>query len=197
MEEGVGHLHAVGDGVDDLLAHGHVLAVRQIVLRPHADLLQHEVELLAVELAVGPVEGRVLGGEFGQTLLGHAELHLACLLVEHGAGDELPQHLLLDAERLGLLLGQALAEALRKRCHLAVIGQAVFGRRDRRAAGGDDRVARASRDPARNAPDGEAHHEDAEQDSGGPVSGGLAKGVEHVSVRVWRRSCRLCGSAGQ
>ena len=86
-------------------------AVGEIVLRPHADLAQHIVELLAVEAAVRALEGRVLGRQRGEAVLGKAEPHLARLLVEHGAGHELRQHLVVEAERLRLLARQALAEA--------------------------------------------------------------------------------------
>ena len=103
----------VRDGLDDLLADGDLRAVLQIVVRAHADLAQRIFELLAVEAAVRSLEGRIVHGQRGQLVLGQAEAEFAGLLVEHGAGDQLRQHLVLDAERLGLFAREAGAELLR------------------------------------------------------------------------------------
>ena len=51
-QEGVGRLHAVRDGFDDLAADGLLRTVAEVVLGPHADLAQHVFELLPVELSV-------------------------------------------------------------------------------------------------------------------------------------------------
>ena len=143
------------------------------------------VELLAVERAVGPLEGRVFARELRQPVLGDAEPELARLLVEHRAGDQLRQHLLVDAERHRLLARQPRAELLRDHLHLPVVGEAIVLQRHRRAARLDDmRGAEAADHLPGNAPDREADDQHEEQKFGDPGTGGLAKCVEHVSFRL-------------
>ena len=61
------------------------------------------------------MEGRVFRGQRGDAVLGKAELQQARLLVEHGAGDQLREDLVVEAERRRLFARQALAELLRQR----------------------------------------------------------------------------------
>ena len=176
-QEGVGRLEPVGYGFHDLLADRHLGAVPEIVFRPHADLLEREFELLAVEFAVRTLEGRIVHRQPGQLVLGEAEAKFARLLVENRACDQLRQHLVFDAERLCLLAGDPGSELLRQHRQLAVVGEAVFDRRNGRAAGGDHRVAAESvRHLAGNAPDGKAHHEHDEEKFRHPGSGGSSQG---------------------
>ncbi len=179
-QEGVRRLQPVGNRLDDLLADRHLAAILKIVLRPHADLAQHIFELLAVELPVRTLEGGVRHGELRQLVLRKAEAELACLLVEHGAGNELRQNLFVDAERLGLLARQPRAELLRHHRDLPVVGEAVFDRRNRGAAGGDDRIAAEAGDQrAGDAPDGKAHDEEDQQQFRHPGSGSTSQGRKH------------------
>ena len=146
---------------------------------------QHLFELLPVERAARALEGRIFTRELRQPVLGDAEPELARLLVEHRAGHQLRQHLLVDAERRGLLARQPDAELLRHHLDLAVVGQAVLLERDRRAAGRDDmRRPEAADHASGNAPDRKADDQHEQQQFGDPGSGGRAKCVEHVSFRL-------------
>ncbi len=160
----------------DLLALGDLLAVAEIVLRPHADLAQHEFELRAVEIAVGALEGGVLGGQLGEAILGQAEVHLARLLVQQRSRHHLAQHLLVEAEGLRLLARDRRAELLRQKLNLAVIGKPVVEHGYGRLSGGQHMVAHAAEDRAGNAPDREAEHEKTEQKLDQKGTGSAAQG---------------------
>src|SRR5690606_7778760 len=125
-----GRRQAIRDRLDDLLANRDLLAVLEVVVWRHTDLAQHPLELGAVEAAVGGAEGRVLCRQRSKAVTRQAKTHLASLLVEHGASNELRQHLIVDAEGLRLLTGQRRAELLRELTDLTVIGEAVFEDRD-------------------------------------------------------------------
>src|SRR5206468_3096447 len=96
------------------------------------------VELLAIEFAVGALEGGVFPRELRQPVLGDAEPELARLLVEHGAGDQLRHDLLVYAKSLRLLARQPCAELLRQYLDLTVVGEAIILHRDGGTAGLDD-----------------------------------------------------------
>ena len=69
-----------------------------------------------------------------------AEPELARLLVEHRAGHQLRQHLLVDAERLRLFARQPLAEALRHHVDLPVVGETIVCHGHRGFADANDTV---------------------------------------------------------
>ena len=77
---------------------------------PTSPWRKHKFELLAVEAAARAVEGRILGGQRCKAVDGEAKPHLAGLLVEQRAGDDLAEYLLVDAEGARLFARQLGAE---------------------------------------------------------------------------------------
>jgi hypothetical protein len=162
-QEGIGHGQSVGHRLNDLLSLGDPLAVVEIVLRAHADLAQHPIELAPVEATVRAVEGRILRSQLRQAVLRKAKAHLARLFVQQRAGHQLAHHLLVDAEELRLLARYVSAILLRQEAQLPVIGEPVVDDRDIGLAGSQHGVAAALHHLAGNAPDRETQHQQAEE----------------------------------
>ena len=113
---------------------------------------------------------------------------VAGLLVEHDFGDELADHLAVDAERARLLHGELAAELAAELLQPIVVDLAELLDRDLGVADlGDGRTAEAAENVA-DAPDREAEHQKA--DDGGhddlaePVGRGFAETSKHAPIRV-------------
>ena len=118
------------------------------------------------------MEGGILSRERGDPVLGKAETERAGLFAEQGAGDELGQDEIVDAERRRLLARQPLAETLRQLVYLAVIGEAILVDGNRCTAGGDNGIAaKSAAKLPRDTPDREAEHKQQKQQLRYPCAG--------------------------
>ena len=117
-----------------------------------------------IELAVEALEARIVLDDANHVCVRLAEAHAARGFVQRGVGDDLLQHLTVEAELAGLLLGQRTAEAAADL--LQPVGEQISEllRRDFGAADlGEARLAEAAEDIG-DAPDAETDDQHTEHD---------------------------------
>lgn len=162
LGQGLRRRGAARDRLGDLLALLLRAALEDVGVLGHAVVAQQRYEIVAVERAAGAFEGRIFRDLADQHLARNADVQVLGLVVERGLGDEAAEHLVRDAEHLGLVRRDLLADALAHRLQLAAIGTIVIDRGDVRAANpGDGMIADAGEDIS-DAPYRKAQHEQAE-----------------------------------
>ena len=167
------------DGAGDLLAKRELALGVDVSGLGIAVGAQHLVEQIAVELAARPAEGRIVVDAADQLLIGDAEAKLPGPLVQGGLGEHLGQHLPVEAERPRLIRGDRPAGLAAERLKPLIVDLTeTLGRNVGRADRGDVALAEAAEDVA-DAPDGERHHQKAEENLGDPARRAFSQGLEH------------------
>ena len=140
-------------------------------------------KLLAVEFAVGSVEGRVVLDAAGDRRIAQAQPHVLGLLVERGLGDHLAEDLAVETECARLVGRDRLAELARDPLDAVVVVFTELLDRDLGRADGGDSIAPIAAENVADAPDREADHQeahdDAQDDLADPGRGGFVDTAEH------------------
>src|SRR4029077_12136466 len=181
--------HLAADGLRDFAPRRQPLLLRRKARFGETGAADDLVEARAIELAVQPLEGRIVGDLARDLGVGDIQAHLPRALVERGFGDELPRELLVKLERARLIRRDRAAELAAQLLQAIVVDLAELVDGDLgRADLGDGRAAEPAENVA-DAPDGETDGDQAEHDGHDsppqPIGGSLANTAKHRSPLVW------------
>ena len=145
-----------GDGAGDLTPQRYLALVGDIALLGEAELADHGLEALRIEIAVDALEIGIVEDHAHGLGVGLSEPEPPRLLVEGGFRDGLLQHLAVDAEGAGLIRRQRTAELAADLLQLVGVELAeLIGRDFGMADRGQRRLAKSPENVG-DAPDAEA-----------------------------------------
>ena len=156
LDRRFGRFEPCGNGAGDLPSQRYLALIGDITLLGEAELADHGLEALRIEIAVDALEVGIAEDYAHGLGIGLSEAEPARLLVEGGFRDRLLQHLAVEAEGAGLIRRQRTAELAADLLQLVGVELAElvdrdFGMADR----GQCRLAKSPEDVG-DAPDAEA-----------------------------------------
>ena len=147
-------------------------------------IAQGVVETGTVELAVRAFERGIAINRLGDVFVRHGKTELTCFLVQGGVGHEAAQHLAVEAERAGFLIGDPAARLALQPLQLILVGGPIILRRDVDRSDLGELAGPEAAENVADAPDREAHddeaHDDREHHAAVPALGGGAQALQHV-----------------